>query len=148
MLVKLKTQNLVPRIRTRGAVPPFAFTLYVVVLIRLGDYFGKNLIVLLTNMRFQKRGKLRQKYFFWYRWIEYGSIKCLSAIFFLSLRSVIISVIIVLLLAYLKIILCKSFPFWAGNSWCSANGRSETCNVFNIILFYFNISFYTYSDIY
>jgi hypothetical protein len=51
----------VPRIRIRGAVPPLALTLYGIVLIRLGGYFGKNLIVLLVNMTFHKPGKLRFK---------------------------------------------------------------------------------------
>ena len=59
MLVKLKSPNLVPGLRVRGVVPPLAFTLFGVVLIRLGDYFGKNLIVLLVNMTFHKTGKLR-----------------------------------------------------------------------------------------
>jgi hypothetical protein len=45
----------------RGAVPPHALTLYGIVLIRLGDYFGKNLIVLLVNVTFHKPGELRQK---------------------------------------------------------------------------------------
>jgi len=47
-----------------GAVPPLALTFYGIVLIRLGDYFGKNLIVLLVNMTFYKPGKLRQKKIF------------------------------------------------------------------------------------
>jgi hypothetical protein len=52
-----------------GAVPPLALTLYGVVLIRLGDHCGKNLIVLLVTMTFHKTGKLRQKkkISFWYR---------------------------------------------------------------------------------
>ena len=33
-----------------------------------------------------------------------------------------------------------SFSFWAGISYSSANGRSETCNIINNTLFYFNVS--------
>ena len=52
----------------RGAVPPFALTFYGMVLIRLGDYFGKNLIVLLANIDFHKPVKYETtKDFFWYR---------------------------------------------------------------------------------
>ena len=64
ILVKLKTQNLVPRIRMRGALPPPALRLYGVVLIRLRGYIGKNLIVVLANMIFNKPGKCETKKWF------------------------------------------------------------------------------------